>query len=194
MENIFPSLVSPRASEPRDLANFIRIRPALPSDDLGLAELLIHTFSSTYERKLPSVITTKERKQELRDVSSRRKHGYVGVAELGYRIIGTFSLIHPESPRSEAWNPNGATLRCVAIDPEFHGLRLSELLLQGADRVASAWNSAGLYLHVQKGADKVAKLYLRHGYQRDPNGDKLSFGCELEGYLKCLETKKNECQ
>jgi len=186
MDQVLPRPFARKTYAPRDLVNFIRLRPAMPGDDLSVAELLVHTFLSTYERKLPFLTTCDDRKKELRDVSSRRKQGYVCVVELGYRIIGTFSLIHPESPKSEAWRPNGATLRCVAIDPEFHGLALSELLLDEADRVASAWNSEAIHLHVQKGAAKVASLYLRHGYLRDTEGDKISFGNDLEAYYKPL--------
>lgn len=186
MENVFPLS---RFAEPqgvRDIVNFIHLRQASPADDLAVAELLLHTFLSTYQAKLPSVQTSEERKRELRDVGSRRRQGFVGVAELGYQIIGTFSLIHPESPSSEAWAEPGATLRCVAIDPEFHGLALSELLLSEADRVAKAWGARKMYLHVQEGANKVALIYQRHGYVRDLAGDKCSFGSKLEAYRKDL--------
>lgn len=168
----------------RDLINFIQLRPALPCDDLAVADLLTNTFISTYEKKLPLLTTTEERKSELRNVASRRKSGYVCIAELGYRIIGTFSLIHPESPANEAWRANGTTLRCVAIDPEFHGLSLSFLLLKEAERISSLWTADSIYLHVHKGADKVASLYQKFGYLRDVSGDKSSYGCELEGYFK----------
>lgn len=186
MESVFPLRRFVGVKRARDITNFINLRPAMPSDDLAIAELLLHTFLTTYKEKLPDVHTTEERKRELRDVGARRRQGFVGVAELGYRIIGTFSLIHPESPVSEAWGDPGATLRCVAIDPEFHGLALSELLLNEADRVARAWYSRTIYLHVQKGANKVAVLYQRHGYVRDMSGDKASLGAELEAYRKEL--------
>lgn len=184
MESVFPLSRFAESPGVRDIVNFIHLRQATPADDLAVAELLLHTFLSTYQAKLPSVHTPEERKRELRDVGSRRREGYVGVAELGYQIIGTFSLIHPESPASEVWAEPGATLRCVAIDPEFHGLALSELLLDEADRVARAWGTRRTYLHVQEGATKVALLYQRHGYQRDPAGDKFSFGSKLEAYRK----------
>jgi len=181
-------VIKPKAisAGPRDLINFIQLRAALPSDDLALADLLTRTFLSTYEKKLPFLATTEERKYELRNVGERRKNGYVCVAELGYRIIGTFALIHPESSANEAWRVNGATLRCVAIDPDFHGLELSTLLLQEADRIAQLWNAESIYLHVHKGAARVASLYGRHGYLRDSSGDKISHECELEGFFKPL--------
>ncbi len=171
----------------RDIANFIQIRRALPGDDLAIAELLTKTFLTTYEKKLPTVQTTAERRQELQNVATRRKNGHVAVAELGFRIIGTFALIHPESEESESWVINGSTLRCVAIDPEFHGLDLSKLLLEEAERIARLWDSDCICLHVQAEANRVASLYERSGYLRDPKGDKVSFGNPIFGYVKFLE-------
>lgn len=191
MKNPLSQETNPAPRKPkrdRDLSNFIKIRSANPGDDPSVAELLVHTFVSTYQEKLPGVVTTDERVRELRNVAGRRKQGYVGVAELGYRIIGTFALIHQNSPDSEAWEKGGATLRCVAVDPEFHGLELSTLLLSHADSVAKLWGSTGIYLHVQNGADRVAKLYEDFGYARDPSGDKTSFACELLGYAKTFST------
>lgn len=173
----------------RDVTNFIKMRAALPADDLAIAELLEQTFLTTYAKKLPSLTTTEERKKELRAVGSRRKLGHVAVAELGYRIIGTFSLTHPESSGEGAWRPNSSGLRCVAIDPDFHGLQLSELLLSEADRIALAWSAESICLHVQKEAEKVAQLYLQHGYIRDTTGDRNFFGTEIQGYYKPLITQ-----
>jgi GNAT superfamily N-acetyltransferase len=193
MENIF-LIQNEEKKNRRDLWNFIRLRQASVADDLALADLLTKTFLTTYERKLPTVATPKSRKIELENVADRRKNGYVCVAELGYRIIGTFSLIHPESNLSEAWRPNGATLRCVAVDPDFHGLDLSTLLLNEAEKIAAFWRANSIFLHVQNEALKVAALYERHGYLRDPLGDKTSHGTTIIGYYKELKTlSSNVC-
>lgn len=184
MDPIITNQLKPQ--RPRDVSHFIRLRAATPSDDLVLADLLLRTFISTYERKLPSVATSDERKAELKNVSARRRQGFVCVAELGYQVIGTFALIHPESLTSEAWQPGGATLRCLAIDPDFHGLDLSEVLILEAERIAKFWRANGIFLHVQAGADRVAALYERHGFVRDETGDKISCGNKLSGFRKEL--------
>jgi GNAT superfamily N-acetyltransferase len=174
----------------RDIVNFIHVRKALPGDDLAVAELLTKTFISTYEKKLPTVATSDSRRLELQNVALRRRNGHVAVAELGFRIIGTFALIHPDAEESESWLPAGATLRCVAIDPDFHGLDLSLLLLKEAERVAKFWHSECICLHVQAEADRVASLYERNGYRRDPRGDKESHGNKICGYVKFLENSQ----
>lgn len=174
----------------RDLSNFVKIRTAFPGDDLNLGDMLVRTFRETYSRKLPNLITTDQREMELRDVHSRRLNGVVRVLELGFQLIGTYSLMAPQSALDDSWTPSTCTLRCVAVDPGFHSLRLSERLLEDAMMRARDWRAEAVCLHVQSGATGVAKLYERFGFQRDPRGDKTSYGYQIEGYLLALSGEK----
>lgn len=173
----------------RDIANFLNIRLAHPGDDLAIGELLLRTFVQTYEKKLPKVATCTQRRRDLLNVTARRRGGVVCVLELGYRIVGTFSLIHPDSPECEAWIPEAANLRCVAIDPEFQGYRFSDFLLKSAVDFSQEWGIQCICLHVQAGANSVAKLYQSFGFSRDPHGDKICFGFGVEGYSLYLNQK-----
>jgi hypothetical protein len=166
----------------RDLANFIELRAATPGDDLRVGELLIETFVSTNKKKLPHLETSDLRIQELRNVRTRRRNGVVYVLELGFQIVGTFSLIHPDSELNEAWIENSANLRCVAIDPRFHGCKLSQIILNQADLIAKEWKVDRTCLHVQDGAIGVSKLYEAHGYRRDQKGDFLHLGQWVLGH------------
>lgn len=174
----------------RDLSNFVKIRTAFPGDDLILGDMLVRTFRETYSRKLPNLITTDQREIELRDVQSRRRNGAVRVLELGFQIIGTYSLMAPQSALDDSWTPATCTLRCVAVDPGFHSLRLSERLIEDALVRAREWHAEAICLHVQEGATGVAKLYERFGFRRDPRGDKTSYGYLIEAYLLSLEPEK----
>lgn len=167
----------------RDLTNFMRIRNAHPGDDLVVGEMLVKSFRETYAQKLPTISTTPEREIELRDVNSRRINGVVRISELGFQIIGSYSLIAPGSALDESWTPMTCTLRCVAIEPRFHSLKLSEKLIFDAIDVAKKWNTDGICLHVQAGADGVARLYGQFGFERDPRGDKHCMGNAIEGFL-----------
>lgn len=178
--------ISPRENR-RDISNFLRLRTATPGDDPSIGAFLLHTFLKTYQEKMPLFVTTEERKRDLLNVSAKRKVGTVCVLELGYRIVGTFSLIHPESDACEAWLENSANLRCVAIDPDFQGLGFSEILLTEAHRIARLWEVMHVCLHVQNGADAVARLYQKSGYIRDSRGDGEANGQNLEGYILCLQ-------
>jgi hypothetical protein len=144
----------------RDLANFIELRAATPGDDLRVGELLIETFVSTNKKKLPHLETSDLRIQELRNVRTRRRNGVVYVLELGFQIVGTFSLIHPR----------------------FHGCKLSQIILNQADLIAKEWKVDRTCLHVQDGAIGVSKLYEAHGYRRDQKGDFLHLGQWVLGH------------
>jgi GNAT superfamily N-acetyltransferase len=172
-----------RKPRSRDIFDFINIRQASCLDDNHVADLLVKSFTETYAQKLPQIVTPQQRISELRDIKSRRENGEVCVLELGYRIIGTFSLINPDSNLSECWIQNAANLRCLAIDPEFHGLGFSEVLLTESERIARSWSLSLICLHVQKGAEGVAKLYKKRGYIRDPHGDFQSHGLPVEAYF-----------
>lgn len=174
----------------RDLSNFVRLRTSHPGDDLAVGDLLARSFRETYARKLPSAVCPPEQENELRDVHSRRLNGVVRVIELGFQIIGTYSLIAPKSDLDESWTSNTCTLRCVALDPHFHSLKLSEQLLKDAVEIAERWKTEGICLHVQSGAEGVANLYMRFGFERSEVGDKVWFGSRIKGYFLKLVPKE----
>lgn len=169
-----------------DVRNFLVRRVARPGDDLQIAALLEQSFVSVYEKKL-QLTTPEGRRRELRDVATRRENGMVGVLELGYRIVGTFSLIAPLAKSSQCWIPEAANLRCLAVDPEFQGYGFSDLLVRWADEVGRAWKVSTMCLHIQEGADSLGKLYSRHGYERAPEGDTSSHQGPILGYKKFME-------
>lgn len=187
----FNSLAKDLANK-RDLSNFISVRTAHPGDDLAIGELLVQSFREAYQKKLPTVMATFEREMELRDVHSRRRHGVVRILELGYQIIGTYSLIPPACPLDDSWTLNTCTLRCLAILPRFHSLKLSDMMLNDAMTLARQWRVSAVCLHVQSGASGVAKLYERYGFERQPAGDRVNFGNAIEGYLLNLNPRTGD--
>ncbi len=166
------------------LPNII-IREARPEDDARIGELLIDSFVSTYARKMPTVIYDEARKAELRDVAVKRSRATVLVTEIDGEVIGTVSIFKPQAPTSEAWLPNFADLRHLAVDPRFHGKNISGPLLDRAEAIArDEWKTDGICLHVRQGADGVARLYQRRGFTRDQSGDLHKPTVTLEAY--CL--------
>ena len=172
-----------KVRDKRDILNFLDCRLARPSEDYLLGNLLIRAFVDTYARKLPKAVTNQERKEELMNVGQRRKDGLVYLLELGYKIVGTFSLIHPEAATSQSWMPRSANLRCLAVDPDYHGYGFSERLLEKAIQIARGWKCESVALHVQDGADGVARLYERYGFERCPQGDQETYGSRILAYL-----------
>lgn len=168
----------------RDITNFINARVAKPSDDFTLGQFLVNSFKVKQSIKTPTHTDTDERILDLMNVKQRRENGVVIIYELGYKILGTFSLFYQTSSLNDSWLPNSTLLRCFAIDPDFHGLDLALYLLNDADRISYQMSATHCCLHVYKIATSVAKLYEKHGYQRSLQGDHISSGTEVLGYTK----------
>lgn len=145
------------------------LREAGPQDDAAIGELLVEAFVSRYAAKMPDVTVTERRKADLRDVASKRPGAKIWVAEAEGEVVGTVTVWPPGAERSEAWVPNAADLRQVAVSGRHRGV--SKLLLDQAEWWARAQGYAGVCLHVRRGAHGVRALYDSRGYQRRPEGD-----------------------
>lgn len=153
------------------MSSEVRIREAVAADDAAVGELLVEAFVSRYARKMPEVVVTPQRKDELRDVAGKRAVAKVWVAEQGGKIVGTVALWPPGAHRSESWIQGAADLRHLAIEPSVSGKGVSKLLLDTAEAHARAQRWKGVCLHVRRGAHGVRKLYEQRGYQRREEGD-----------------------
>lgn len=161
----------------------LQVRVAEPRDDAAIGELLVDSFVTAYAQKLPSIVTREERKRDLRDVASRRTQGTVLVAELEGQIVGTVTLYPPGAAKSEAWLPNAADLRQLAVSPAHFGKGHSAALMDEAERLAWSWGVDAVCLHVRRGVEGVARLYRRRGYLREPGGDLDFPHVFLEAYV-----------
>lgn len=159
------------------------IRPAIPTDDEAIGELLIEAYVTTYARKMPEVVVTDERKATLRDVASKRATSLVFSAELESRIIGTVTIFPPGAPGSQAWIAGAADLRHLAVHPEFHGKGFSKGLLDAAEKAAWNLGAPAICLHVRRGNRGVAALYAGRGYVRAPEGDLEHPSVLLDAYV-----------
>ncbi len=163
------------------------IRDARPEDDAVIGELLVSAFVTQYAQKLPEVVYTEARKQELRDVASRRKVATVLVAEVDGEVVGTVALFPPGAPGSEAWLPNSADLRGLATPVRYHGQGLARPLLDAAEALARKWDLDAVCLHVRRGVAGVARMYMKRGYVREPAGDLDLPSVYLEAYVLRLK-------
>ena len=77
----------------------------------------------------------------------------------------------PGSKGSEAWVPNAFDLRHLAVAASHRGKGVANALLDAAEAHARVVKSAGVCLHVRRGALGVAAVYVNRGYARVPGGD-----------------------
>lgn len=160
------------------------VRLAEPRDDAAVGELLVDAFVTAYAAKMPEVVVGDGRRAELRAMAEKRAEGTVLVAELDGAVIGTVLLYRPGYAKSEAWLPNAADLRQLAVAPAHFGKGYSQALLAEAERVAWSWGADAICLHVRRGAHGLARMYAGRGFMRDPSGDLSYPHVELEAYLK----------
>lgn len=161
----------------------IRVREARPGDDAVVGEILVSGYVTAYARKMPQVVVGEERRATLRDVAGKRAIATVLVVEMDGRVVGTVALFKPGAPTSEAFLPNAADLRHLAVEPSMQGKGLSSPLLDEAERIArEEWRVSAICLHVRRGNAGVARLYQSRGYQRVPQGDLAYPEVELDAY------------
>lgn len=150
----------------------LQIRRAEPQDDDTVGELLVTAFVQGYARKLPEVVVTESRKQQLRAVAQKRAVATVLVAQVGGQVVGTVAIFPPDAEGTEAFVPGAADLRHLAVTPACKGTGIAAKLLDEAERIAQKeWQVPAICLHVRRGALGVASLYQKRGYQRVPSGD-----------------------
>lgn len=150
----------------------LQIREARAEDDAAIGELLVEAFIATYAEKMPQVVITERRKHELRSVAAKRAVAKVWVARThDAQLVGTVALWPPGAEGSEAFVPNSADLRHLAISVRHRGLGASKALMDTAEAYAWSLGVEAICLHVRRGAVGVARLYEARGYTRRPEGD-----------------------
>src|ERR1700761_333482 len=115
------------------------LRLARPEDDVRIGELLVEAFVTTYAKRMPEVVVSEARKTRLRGVVNERAQGAQWVLEWEGSVVGTAMLYRPSTPESEAWIPNAADLRFVAVDPKFQGRGWASKLVETALQEARDW-------------------------------------------------------
>jgi hypothetical protein len=176
-----------KSENTRDFLNFISLRQSTPKDDSAIGDFLLEVFDSKQREKNPDHQDNRERILDLLNVKSRRENGAVMVFEMGYQIVATFALIHPDSTINDSWLPESSLLRCVAVKKNFHRLELSKVILNEADRISLQFGSKNCCLHVSNNAPNVAKVYENHGYVKDIRGDHIACGNLVFGYCKPVD-------
>mgnify|MGYP000999448513 CR=1 FL=1 len=167
------------------------VREATSADSERVGELLVDSFVSTYGKKMPEVVVTEARKDDLRDVETKRIHECVLVADLGGRIVGTVTVYRPHSPRSRTWQPSAAEIRYMAVASDVQGKGVAESLIREALHRAWSWRAKELTLHVRRGATGVVRFYERLGWKREPKGDRDERPViYLEGYTRAVENTR----
>ena len=161
-------------------------REAKAADDRAIGELLIRAFVEAYAERMPEVVVGDARKADLRDVAKRRKTAKVVVMEVDGFIVGTYTLTVLGDSFTKAWLPDSTELKQLATSRDFHGRGYGDLLVENATEVAKEMLAQAICLHVRRGANGVAKMYEKAGYQRCAEEDLNLPEIYLEAYFLAL--------
>jgi len=162
----------------------ITFRESTEADDFEVGELLVRSFDYQNSKLMPDVVTTEERRMDLRNQAKKRSVATVIVGLINNRIVGTVTVYPPGADGNEAWVPGAADIRYLAVEQNYLGRGFSERFLDEARRLAAAHGASAICLHIRRGADGLARLYERNGYRREVRGDiDILPVIYLEGYI-----------
>jgi len=164
--------------------NGIIFRESSEADDHIVGELLVRSFDYQNSRLMPDVVTTEDRRRDLRNQQAKRSVATVLVGLIDEIIVGTVTLYPPGADGNEAWRRDAVDLRYLAIHQRFMGQGLSAAFLDEVRRRAVAADAPAICLHIRRGAAGLSRRYQRHGFVRDQRGDiDLRPVIFLEGYV-----------
>jgi len=162
----------------------ISFRESKEADDHVVGELLVRSFDYQNSRLMPDVVTTEDRRRDLRNQKAKRAAATVLVGLIDDKIVGTVTMYPPGADGNEAWRRGAVDLRYLAVDERFMGQGLSAAFLDEIRRRAVDAGASAICLHIRRGAAGLGRLYERHGYVRDLRGDiDLLPVIFLEGYI-----------
>lgn len=107
----------------------------------------------------------------IRDVAARAMHAPVLVAMRDDVIVGTATLTPPGTPFAEISRPGEMEFRFLAVDPGAWGTGVGGVLTRGCVEHARSVGAERVVICVLDGNVRAARLYLGHGFVRQPDRD-----------------------
>jgi len=126
--------------------------------------------------------------QSVSDVSGRRHHGTLLVAEEDGVVVGAVMLCRADSEYAEVSRGDEMEFRFLAVDPHRWGRRIGESLVTACEELAVAAGVDTMVICVIDINTVAHRFYERLGYQRMPERDwKPVPGVDLLCFKKLLD-------
>jgi len=166
------------AGEQHDVVGIREIRPA--EYDV-VADLIVDGYATIPADRGPYEMT-------LRDVAGRAERCLVLVAEIEARIVGTVTYVREPGPDSDTEDPEAASIRMLAVDPENRGAGIGRRLVEACIAQAGRDGRRRIGLHTETGMLAAQRLYERLGFVREPSLDWSPYpGHRILAYILDLE-------
>lgn len=145
----------------------MEVREIEPADFARVGELTVAAY-----KRLEGHPLTAEYEAALRDVALRADLATVLVAVDDGAVVGAVTYVsEADSPYSEHDDPEAASIRMLAVDPEVQGRGIGGVLTQACIDRATAEGRRYLVLHSATWMEAAHRIYLRAGFVRDPSLD-----------------------
>lgn len=125
-------------------------------------------------------------KPEVYQVSKIRRSGVVLILELGFQIVGTCSLVFPDTKLNESWKSNAAYLKFLSIHPSYQGLGFAKVLLHEIHNVAQDYSFSSICVRILNTHKGLNRLFETMGYQKDTCGNSSYIEKEYIGFSLTL--------
>lgn len=151
------------------------VREATAADDLAAAGAVIRTAYFA----LPGYPRDREYDEMIVDVAGRVSESVVVLALLDDSIVGCLTYVPDHhDPHAEFHDPQGASFRYFGVSPDVQGRGVGQAMVDWCVQRARRDGRARLRIHTLESMPAAQRMYLRMGFERDPDNDEEWDGIE----------------
>ena len=146
----------------------VEVRELEPDDDVEVAGAIVQ---AAYFR-LPGYPRDDAYDVQLGEVTSRAIDSTVVVAVLDGRLVGCLTYVADMSgPHGEFDDDEAASFRYFGVDPTAQGNGIGEAMVQWCIDTARTAGRTRIRIHTLESMPGAQRLYVRMGFERDPEND-----------------------
>jgi GNAT superfamily N-acetyltransferase len=160
----------------------LEIRLVDPSEVAALGELTVAAYAAA-----PGFGAGDDYFAELADVARRAALAQVLVALDDGTPVGGVTYVPGPGPYAEFDDPQGASVRMLAVAPEAQGRGVGTALIRACAALARAEGRARLWLHTTPQLAIAQRMYEREGFRRAPEHDWKGDDLHLIAYVLDLD-------
>lgn len=148
----------------------VQVRELQPDDDVAAAGAIVQ---NAYFR-LPGYPRHDEYDVLLGDVASRTRDSRVVVAVLDGQLVGCLTYVEDMTgPHGEFDDDAAASFRYFGVHPSAQGAGVGEAMVQWCIDTAVTDGRERIRIHTLESMPGAQRLYLRMGFERDPENDEV---------------------
>ena len=146
----------------------LQVRELQPDDDAEAAGAIVQ---AAYFR-LPGYPREDDYDAQLGQVAARALDSQVVVAVLGGHLVGCLTYVaEMTGPHAEFDDNDAASFRYFGVDPAAQGKGVGEAMVQWCIDSALMDGRKRIRIHTLESMPGAQRLYLRMGFERDPEND-----------------------